>query len=115
MFGHGGNMLIYFLSIAGPAKILLMVMGGCATVLAGIVYAVCREDGKDDGAASARKVCLWALGALCAGLLVPHPQDVVQAYAMVEGAKVVTADNAEAAVDGAVKRVDALIEALGAK
>ena len=49
------------------------------------------------------------------GALVPSRRDLVESYLMIHGSKVVTAENAEKAIDGTVKRIDKLIEKIGQK
>lgn len=75
-----------------------------------------RESARRTSKRASRAVGIGAPAAaicLALGTLVPAKRELIEAYVMVQASKVATADNAQKAVDGAMKRIDALIERLG--
>lgn len=114
--------LVYLLSVAdGVSRVFIML--GLSSLF---VCAACAmisilsmgEDGSKESAAAA-KICKSllapALAATLISALIPNSDDMARAYLMVEGAEIVTAENAEAAAKAVGERLDKVIDALTKK
>lgn len=112
--------MIYLLSIldgANAAGVAIIALSAAAAFMCGLVCLFSEYDKEDHQIATARKVgtvSAWAFaGALAFVALVPSSESLLRAYLMVEGSKIVTAQNAAKATAEIVKRVDTLISKIG--
>jgi hypothetical protein len=113
---------IWLLSISDKIE-CLFPMGFVFGVISIIVFAFAKaceiENPENPGPAALAKymklvlICCFTAGLV--GMLTPSRKSLVESYFMVHGSKVVTAENAEKAIDGTVKRIDKLIEKIGQK
>ena len=114
------GMLVYLLSVmegVHGAAIMVAGLGGmfCILCVMDVSTSVTKELTRSEArslAALKRSVPI-VLCAVAIAALMPSQDALIKSYLMVEGSKVATADNAQKAVDGAMKRIDALIERLG--
>lgn len=128
--------IIYFLSISESFSDVLRTLGywmffapGVAYAVAMVAYAITidgagsrKEEIRDrrDSVEKKMRSYIFKIAPLGAAMLIgssllPSPRRVIQAYALIEGSKVVNAVNAEAAAKDFSAKIDKLIEAVGAK
>lgn len=119
--------LVYILSVAdGLSSCLgfLAFASGCALALSfsphwWFTLSKLEEEHRDRTLANAAKLrpklLIAFLACLGVATLLPSMSDLTRAYVMVEGSKIVTAENATKATAEIVKRVDELIGKIGEK
>lgn len=115
---------VYLLSILDSARDALMtvtICGGVAILACGIGMLWVRDFGerehKPENYLVARRA-IKALSIACAvstviRAFIPSPDALLKSYLMIEGSKLVTAENAGKATEEIVKRVDTLISKIG--
>lgn len=125
-------MFVYLLSIVDSVDGILTMIGLVsaliATVSSGVYYLYApklnhKYDFEREEALEAttfanafrKKSLILAVVCLLLSSFIPSRRGIMEAYIMAEAGKVATAENAKAAVDGALQRIDRLITAMEQK
>ena len=109
--------LIWAVATLPNFGIAMAVLGGLGLAFSLITYMVSNDSyPRDEGnreryMKTIKVVAPLALFIFTIGFLVPSQNNIIKAYLMVEGSKVITADNATEASSEIVKRVDILMNA----
>ena len=116
------NLLIYLLSISEGVQAILVIFGGIGCFSGALLFikgSLEEDAGAKEIALANRRSAkrLIAPGVLLCALaaLIPAPGSIIKAYLMVEGRRVVTAENAEQAAKDLGAKLDRLISAVDGK
>jgi hypothetical protein len=114
--------LIYFVSISENLHDALFALGIITTVVfacIGVFGAIVMGDSRTPDAECAAHCKRWVYKAMYVGfplillgVLIPTTDTLIKAYVMVEGSKIVNADNAEVAAKEVTARVDRVLDYL---
>lgn len=112
----GEAFLIYALAVSGNIGTALTILGVCAAVVTLFATVVIYSDGTQETKDGWKP---WLMRLLPAGITIallgaaiPSAGDIMRAYAMIEGAKIVNAQNAEEVGKQVGARMDRFLKAL---
>lgn len=93
----------------------IAILGGVMILVSIFIFMFSHEYSESEPSSSRlRKISLFTIvsGILffVLGWLVPRQNDIVKAYLMIEGSKIITADNAEEASKEIIKKVDIVLD-----
>ena len=99
---------IYLLSITDN----ICLIGWGALLFGPVSFIVGMTEGGEKNIRICNRITVLCLAVVFAAVLTPSRRGILEAYFMVEGVKVVNAQNAEKAIDEFTKRVDRIIDVL---